>query len=191
MRRNNTTLIILIAGIFLFLLLAVGSLAFAVFRNDSDTTAAETVQTEKTADKDDSKDTAKTEKKTKETIQEKVTLADLKKKTPKNTEYSDDLATRMKPVHRAFPAEPDYEDTELINELGGTWDDELNDVYQTLMKKLTPSQQEELRAEQRKWIKERDAKLSESGDHFVNAALFYDLTMDRTYVLADLYDKVK
>ena len=89
MRRNNTTLIILIAGIFLFLLLAVGSLAFAVFRNDSDTTAAETVQTEKTADKDDSKDTAKTEKKTKETVQEKVTLADLKKKTPKNTEYSD------------------------------------------------------------------------------------------------------
>ena len=194
MRRNNTTLIVIIAGIFLFLLLAAGSLGYAVFVNGSKTTAVEAAETEKTAEKEDKEtaDTAKTEKKSEEPKESKVTLAELKKKTAANTEYYDNLAARMVPVHRSYTGgELDYEDTEQINEWGAAWDDELNAVYQALMKKLTPSQQEELRTEQRKWIKQRDAKLNESGDHLVNADLFYNLTMDRTYELAELYDKVK
>ena len=194
MRRNNTTLIVIIAGIFLFLLLAVGSLAYAVFVNGSKTTAAETAKSERTDDGEDKNaaDTAKAEKKAEEPKESKITLADLKEKKAKNNEYSDNLATRMTPVHRSYTGgELDYENTEQINEWGGAWDDELNAVYQALMKKLTPSQQEELKIEQRKWIKQRDAKLNESGDHLVNADLFYNLTMDRTYELAELYDKIK
>ena len=193
MRRNNTTLIIIIAGIFLFLLLTAGSLGYTVFVNGSKTTSVEAAGSEKTDDKEDKKtaDTAKAEKKSEEPKESKITLAELKKKTSKNTEYYDNLTIRMKPVHRSYTSEdPDYEDTEQIREWGGAWDEELNAVYQALMKKLTPSQQEELRAEQRKWIKQRDAKLDETGDHFVRAGLFYDLTMDRTYELAELYDKV-
>ena len=194
MRRNNTALIVIIAGIFLFLLLAVGSLAYAVFVNGSKTTAVETAYSEKTDDEEDKEtgDTARTEKKTEKPKESKVTLAELKEKKAKNNEYSDNLAIRMKPIHRSYTGgDLDYENTDQINEWGGAWDDELNAVYQALMKKLTPSQQEELRTEQRKWIKQRDAKLNESGYHLVNADLFYNLTMDRTYELAELYDKVK
>ena len=98
----------------------------------------------------------------------------------------------MRPIHRAYhDGDLNYEDIEQIQGWGDEWDTELNAVYKALMKKLTPSQQEELRAEQRKWIKQRDAKLGEFGDRLVNAGLFYDLTMDRTYELAKLYDKVK
>ncbi len=194
MRRNNTTLIVIIAGIFLFLLLAAGSLAYAVFFNGSKTAAVETAKSERTDDKEDKEtaDTVKTEKKAEEQKKSKITLAELKEKKAKDNEYSDNLAIRMKPIHRSYTGgELDYENTEQINEWGGAWDDELNAVYQALMKKLTPSQQEELKIEQRKWIKQRDAKLNESGDHLVNADLFYNLTMDRTYELAELYDKIK
>ena len=194
MRRNNTALIVIIAGIFLFLLLAVGSLAYAVFVNGSKTTAVEAAKSERTDDEKDKEtaDTAKEEKKTEKPKESKVTLSELKEKKAKDNEYSDNLAIRMKPIHRSYPSgELDYENFTRINECGGEWDNELNVVYSDLMKKLTPSQQEELRAEQRKWIKQRDAKLNESEDLLVNADLFYNLTMDRTYELAELYDKAK
>ena len=82
MRRNNTALIVIIAGIFLFLLLAVGSLAYAVFVNGSKTTAVETAKSEKTDDEEDKEtgDTARTEKKTEKPKESKVTLAELKEK---------------------------------------------------------------------------------------------------------------
>lgn len=195
MRKNNTALIILLTGIFLFLLLAVGSLAYAVFVNGSDTTTAETANTGQTINEDQEKPAVTTEnnnKKTEIPKQDVVTLEELKKKTPEDTEYYTNLSIRMTPVHRAYTTgDLDYENTEQINEWANSWDEELNAVYKALMKKLTPSQQEELRKEQRKWIKQRDAKLSEYGDHLVNADLFYQLTMDRTYELAELYDKVK
>lgn len=191
MRRNNTTLIVLIAGIFLFLVLGLGSLMYTVFVNGSKTTAVEAANTEKTADKENKKSTADSEK-TEEPKESKVTLEDLKEKKAKNTNYYDDLVSRMSPIESSYSAgDLGYEDIDQIKEWGGAWDDELNAVYKALMKKLTPSQQEELRAEQRKWIKKRDAKLGELGDHLVNAGLFYDLTMERTYELAELYDKVK
>ena len=191
MRKNNTGFIILIAGIFLFLVLAAGSLAYAVFVNGSKTTAVEAVDTDKTYEKENSK-TAETEKKAEEPKESKVSLADLKKKTAKDTEYSDNLAFRMKPIHRLYTiTDFDYENIEQMDNWNSEWDMELNSVYQNLMKKLTPSQREELKTEQRKWIKQRDAKLAEDGDNLVQADLMYNLTMDRTYELAELYDKVK
>ena len=100
MRRNNTALIVIIAGIFLFLLLAVGSLAYAVFVNDSKTTAAETAKSERTDDGEDKNaaDTAKAEKKAEEPKESKITLADLKEKKAKNNEYSDKLQTLLNSI---------------------------------------------------------------------------------------------
>ena len=193
MRKNNTALIVVISGIFIFLLLAVGSLAYAVFVNGSKTSVTKESETGQNLEEAEIKNnTEQKEKKSDEITEKKVTLEDLKKKTPKNTEYSDNLSTRMQPIHRLYTAsELDYEDVEMVDQWGSEWDTELNAVYQALMKKLTPNQQEELRAEQRKWIKRRDAELSEKGDNLVNADLFYHLTMDRTHELAELYDKVK
>jgi hypothetical protein len=196
MRKNNTTLIVIIAGIFLFFILAIGSLGYGVYLNVFKTGLIfEEVDTESPARQKGTKkadDVAKTDTKSEEKEKKKVTLSDIKKRTAVDTEYSDNLAFRMKPIHSLYnSSDLDYEDTEQITIWGNEWDNELNAVYQALMKKLTPSQQEELKAEQRKWIKNRDAELDKTNDHFVNAALFYDLTMERTYQLAELYDKVK
>lgn len=196
MRKNNTIIIVLIAGIFLILLLAAGTLGYAVFTSGSKTAAVETAKTAEKEDKKNADDTIedseKTEKKEEKPKQSKVTLDDLKNKKAKNTEYIDNLGFRMRPVHRLYTmTDREYENTQRINDWAEGWDEELNTVYQLLMKKLTPSQQEELRTEQRKWIKMRDTKLGNSEDDLDKADLFYNLTMDRTYELAKLYDKVK
>ena len=164
MRKNNTIIIVLIAGFFLILLLAAGTLGYAVFTSGSKTAAVETAKTAEKEDKKNADDTIedseKTEKKEEKPKQSKVTLDDLKNKKAKNTEYIDNLGFRMRPVHRLYTmTDREYENTQRINDWAEGWDEELNTVYQLLMKKLTPSQQEELRTEQRKWIKMRDTKL--------------------------------
>ena len=197
MRKNSTALIVLIAGIFLFLLLVVGSLGYAVFVNGSKAAVTESVETGKTTDKkevnetsDTVKETEKAEKKEEKPKQSKVTLADLKEKPLKDEEYSNDLNTRTK--HESKDCYYYTDDMERLQKCGTMWDDELNEVYQILMKKLTPSQQEELKSEQRKWIKQRDAALNKAtGTATDHAYQFFDLTLTRTYELANLYDRIK
>ena len=192
MRKNNTIIIVLIAGIFLILLLAAGTLGYAVFTSGSKTAAVETTDTEKEDKKstdDTGKESEKTEKKDEKPKQSKVTLDDLKNKTEKNTEYSDNLGIRTKHTSKAC-----YQvgaEIDRLEECGSEWDEELNAIYPLVMKKLTPSQQEELKTEQRKWIKQRDAKLDKAEDSTEHAYLFFDLTLERTYELAKLYDKIK
>ena len=193
MRKNNTIIIVLIAGFFLILLLAAGTLGYAVFTSGSKTAAVETAKTAEKEDKKNADDTIedseKTEKKEEKPKQSKVTLDDLKNKTEKNTEYSDNLGIRTKHTSKAC-----YQvgaEIDRLEECGSEWDEELNAIYPLVMKKLTPSQQEELKTEQRKWIKQRDAKLDKAEDSTEHAYLFFDLTFDRTYELAKLYDKIK
>ena len=83
-----------------------------------------------------------------------------------------------------------YDNIDEINSLGEKWDTELNKVYQLLMSKLSENKKQELKTEQRKWIKDRDKEIEATGDNLVQADLFYNLTKERTLELASLYDKL-
>jgi uncharacterized protein YecT (DUF1311 family) len=47
---------------------------------------------------------------------------------------------------------------ECIGEAYASWDRELNAAYQSLMKRLSPAQQDSLRKSQRQWVAWRDAE---------------------------------
>ena len=83
-----------------------------------------------------------------------------------------------------------YDNIDEINSLGENWDTELNKVYQLLMSKLSENKKQELKTEQRKWIKDRDKEIEATGDNLVQADTFYNLTKERTLELASLYDKL-
>ena len=76
------------------------------------------------------------------------------------------------------------------------WDAELNKVYKLLKGKLSSSEQEQLKIEQRQWIKERDRKAEEDSAELggTDGAMVYNMslseeTRNRTLELAKMYDE--
>lgn len=80
-----------------------------------------------------------------------------------------------------------YEDA--LREAHDTWDDELNRIYGMLREKLPPTEMEQLKQEQRAWIKIRDAEAGNPDEKGVithwEVRLWH--TMDKTNYLIDLY----
>jgi uncharacterized protein YecT (DUF1311 family) len=75
------------------------------------------------------------------------------------------------------------------------YDDALNEIYSLLKKELSPEDMKELKAEQVKWIEEKEAKaekerLKYEGGTFENVAWYislYESTKDRCYELVNEY----
>lgn len=69
-------------------------------------------------------------------------------------------------------------------------DYELNRIYGLLKEKLSAEDMENLRIEQRAWIKERDKDLDEKAQEigvWGKAEFLFEFTMDRTFELIDMY----
>ncbi|MDR3259859.1 MAG: lysozyme inhibitor LprI family protein [Fusobacteriaceae bacterium] len=116
--------------------------------------------------------------------------------------YTENLTERMSLVEEKIQKvydKPNVTDAEMTKacELGRkAWDNELNTVYQLLMKKLSKEYQELLRKEERQWIKDRDKAAKEAGDEFKGGTLepliitstLLEETKARTIQLAEMYD---
>jgi uncharacterized protein YecT (DUF1311 family) len=77
------------------------------------------------------------------------------------------------------------------------WDGLLNEIYGVLEDQLSTEQMEQLRVEQREWIKHRDNKAEEASleyeggtaEHLVYTTVLNDLTIERCTVLVEEYMK--
>ena len=129
----------------------------------------------------------KTEKKdsSQTTSKAKTSSGDYKEKLIERTKSMDSQYNKI-----TSDSNDIYDNIDEINSLGEKWDTELNKVYQLLMSKLSENKKQELKTEQRKWIKDRDKEIEATGDNLVQADAFYNLTKERTLELASLYDKL-
>ena len=114
------------------------------------------------------------------------------------TSYQQELLTKMRSFDKSVKADLDSG----VNMAGAAsrsleaWDAELNKVYKLLKGKLSSSEQEQLKIEQRQWIKERDRKAEDDsaelgGSDAVmsrNMSLSEE-TRNRTLELAKMYDE--
>lgn len=120
-----------------------------------------------------------------------ITQADIEKQN-----YLNSLAYLME---FKYYAGDDKEKNSVILECYTAWDKELNKIYQLLSKKLSETEMEQLRIEQRKWITRRDELAQyyyedwNNDEYFRKDAQFIyhctllDITKRRTYYLIDLY----
>ncbi len=114
------------------------------------------------------------------------------------TSYQQELLAKMRPFDKSVKA-----DLNSGVDMSGTasrslegWDAELNKVYKLLKGKLSSSEQEQLKIEQRQWIKERDRKAEEDSAELggTDGAMVYNMslseeTRNRTLELAKMYDE--
>lgn len=114
------------------------------------------------------------------------------------TSYQQELLAKMRPFDKNVKA-----DLKSGVDMSGTasrslegWDAELNKVYKLLKGKLSSSEQEQLKIEQRQWIKERDRKAEEDSAELggTDGAMVYNMslseeTRNRTLELAKMYDE--
>ena len=112
--------------------------------------------------------------------------------------YQQELLAKMRPFDKNVKA-----DLKSGVDMSGTasrslegWDAELNKVYKLLKGKLSSSEQEQLKIEQRQWIKERDRKAEEDSAELggTDGAMVYNMslseeTRNRTLELAKMYDE--
>lgn len=78
------------------------------------------------------------------------------------------------------------------------WDSELNTIYNDILTYLDEEETQKLIAEEREWMKERDAKAVESAKKFAGGSLegleytasLAESTRRRAYALADFYEEV-
>ena len=159
--------------------------------------------------KDEELEKAKRDAEIEQKVEEKMNeIAAEKKKTEKKDsnqttskaktssgDYKEKLIARTKNTDTEYnkitsDSNDMYDNIDEINSLGKKWDTELNKVYQLLMSELSENKKQELKTEQRKWIKDRDKEIEATGDNLVQADIFYNLTKERTLELASLYDKL-
>ncbi|MGG4412108.1 lysozyme inhibitor LprI family protein [Niallia taxi] len=77
------------------------------------------------------------------------------------------------------------------------WDDLLNEIYGVLQKQLSSEEMEQLKQEQREWIKNRDSKAKEASlkyeggtmEQLEYVAVLADLTEERCFALVEGYMK--
>ena len=117
--------------------------------------------------------------------------------------YEDRLKERMNVVEEKFQVGLDSGVTaDMLNASHGLtaeWGEELNKVYNLILKKLPAKEKSKFKAEQEKWIKSRKAAIKkaladeEDGPKmavFGEAGTEYELTKARVLELAKRYDKL-
>ena len=117
--------------------------------------------------------------------------------------YENELTERMKVSEEKAQAGWDSGvRTNMVNaslDLDTEWEKELNDVYNLILKKLPAKEKTKLKAEQSKWVKDREVKVQKAyekyteeegprmaGELAANERL--DITKNRTLELAKKYD---
>lgn len=119
--------------------------------------------------------------------------------------YEDELTERMKVAQEK--AEAGWESgvrADMINaslDLDKEWEKELNKVYDLILKKLPAKEKTKFKAEQDKWVKDREAKVQKAYDKYTeeegprmagelasNERLY--ITKNRVLELAKRYDKM-
>ena len=117
--------------------------------------------------------------------------------------YEDGLKERMNVVEEKFQVGLDSGVTaDMLNASHGLtaeWEEELNKVYNLILKKLPAKEKSKFKAEQEKWIKSRKVAIKkaladeEDGPKmalFGEAGTEYELTKARVLELAKRYDKL-
>ena len=117
--------------------------------------------------------------------------------------YEDGLKERMNVVEEKFQVGLDSGVTaDMLNASHGLtaeWEEELNKVYNLILKKLPAKEKSKFKAEQEKWIKSRKAAIKkaladeEDGPRmalFGAAGTEYEMTKARVLELAKKYDKL-
>ena len=119
--------------------------------------------------------------------------------------YENELTERMKVAEEK--AETGWDTgvrSEMVNaslDLDSEWDKELNNVYNLILKKLPAKEKVKFKAEQQKWIKDRETKVQKAYDKYeaeegprmageLAASERLSITKDRVLQLAKRYDKL-
>ena len=119
--------------------------------------------------------------------------------------YENELTERMKVAEEKAEAGWDTGvRSEMVNaslDLDSEWDKELNNVYNLILKKLPAKEKVKFKAEQQKWIKDRETKVQKAYDKYeaeegprmageLAANDRLSITKDRALQLAKRYDKL-
>ena len=119
--------------------------------------------------------------------------------------YEDGLKERMNVVEEKFQVGLDSGVTaDMLNASHGLtaeWEEELNKVYNLILKKLPAKEKSKFKAEQQKWIKDRKVKVQKAYDKYTKeegprmagelaANEKLSITKERALELAKKYDKM-
>ena len=119
--------------------------------------------------------------------------------------YENEMTQRMKAAEEKAQAGWDSGvRADMINasiDLDAEWEKELNKVYDLILKKLPAKEKTKFKAEQQKWIKDRETKTTKAYNNYVaehgermagelSANDRLDITKTRALELAKRYDKL-
>lgn len=147
-----------------------------------------------------SEQTESTDKKASSEANENVQKDEISKIEGRKTEFIE----RLDNIQKKLDEMPDKKDSDkgvtnaMKNYYGisyETYDQELNEIYALLQKELSPQTMKDLKAEQIKWIEEKENKAKEErkqyeGGTFENVANYislYESTKERSYELVNTY----
>ena len=119
--------------------------------------------------------------------------------------YEDEMTERMKVVEEKVQPDLESGSTDgMLNasyKLTAEWEKELNKVYDLILKKLPAKEQSKFKADQQRWLKDREAKVKKAYDGYVTkygqkmageltANNRLDITKNRALELAKKYDRL-
>ena len=118
--------------------------------------------------------------------------------------YEDGLKERMKVAEERLESKFEGTTADMLNassELTDEWEKEMNKVYDLILKKLPAKEKTKFKAEQQKWIKDRETKTTKAYNNYVaehgermagelSANDRLDITKTRALELAKRYDKL-
>ena len=116
--------------------------------------------------------------------------------------YEDGLKERMKVAEERLESKFEGTTADMLNassELTDEWEKEMNKVYDLILKKLPAKEQSKFKAEQTKWLKDREIKVQKAYDKYTEeegprmagelaANERLDITKNRVLELAKKYD---
>ena len=116
--------------------------------------------------------------------------------------YEDGLKERMKVAEERLESKFEGTTADMLNassELTDEWEKEMNKVYDLILKKLPAKEQSKFKAEQSKWLKDREIKVQKAYDKYTEeegprmagelaANERLDITKNRVLELAKKYD---
>lgn len=119
-------------------------------------------------------------------------------KVSQKEEYLTKLNTKKREMDE-LRNNPEDDSTYAMKKVEGerykAWDDLLNEIYGVLQKQLSSEEMEQLKQEQREWIKNRDSKAKEASlkyeggtmEQLEYVAVLADLTEERCFALVEGY----
>ena len=84
--------------------------------------------------------------------------------------YEDGLKERMKVAEEKLESKFEGTTADMLNassELTDEWEKEMNKVYDLILKKLPAKEKTKFKAEQQKWIKDRETKTTKAYNNYV------------------------